>query len=65
MAFDQRCYDLAEVFLTGSPELDYELNRRRLAQAIQDAIENTLPDLKRILKLEHPPRKKVADREEP
>lgn len=51
MAFDQRCYELAEHFLSGSPTLDYELNRRRLAQAIQDAIENTLPDLKPVDKV--------------
>ena len=48
MGYDSRCYDLAEVFLDGE-EAD-EATKARLAQAIQDAIEDWLADRRR-----HPP----------
>ena len=40
MSFDSKCYDLAEHFLSDEPALQSERNRNRLAQAIQDAIED-------------------------
>lgn len=39
MSYDSRCYDLAEAFLSDSPEKDTEANRAALAQHIQDEIE--------------------------
>ena len=39
MAFDSRCYDLAEVFLADKPNAN-EQDRDSLAQAIQDAVEH-------------------------
>ena len=44
MAFDSRCYDLAEVFL---PPDASEEDKTRLSQAIQDAIEDWLLDRER------------------
>jgi len=41
--FDGRCYDLAEIFLEGT--CNTEKNKYRLAQAIQDAIEDELKDI--------------------
>jgi len=40
MAYDQRCYDLAEVFLDDSPHLNTERRRDELAQLIQSTIES-------------------------
>jgi len=40
MAYDNRCYDLAETFLEDEPHLNNESRRAELAQCIQDAIEN-------------------------
>lgn len=39
MGYDSRCYDLAAVFLSDSPEKNTEANRDELAQHIQDEIE--------------------------
>jgi hypothetical protein len=40
VAYDSRCYELAEIFLSDEPE-EYQnkVKRRALAQYIQDAIE--------------------------
>ena len=50
MSYDPRCYDLATLFLSDSPDLDTEANRAYLAQHIRDEIEGTikyvLPDIK-------------------
>lgn len=40
MAFDERCYDLAEVFLSDEAELNTPANRNKLAQYIQTGIED-------------------------
>lgn len=42
MGYDSRCYDLAVVFLSDSPEKDTEANRQYLAQHIQEEIEGTI-----------------------
>lgn len=42
MSFDIKCYELAEMFLEDSSAPNTEINRRWLAQAIQDAIEDEL-----------------------
>ena len=39
MAYDSRCYDLAEVFLADEPALQTENKKAALAQTIQEAIE--------------------------
>lgn len=39
MGYDPRCYDLAAIFLSDSPEKDTEANRDELAQHIQTEIE--------------------------
>jgi hypothetical protein len=38
MSYDPRCYDLAVLFLSDSPEKDTEANRDELAQHIQTEI---------------------------
>jgi hypothetical protein len=38
--YDQKCYDLAESFLSDEPQLNTEENRKALAQDIQAAIED-------------------------
>jgi hypothetical protein len=40
--FDEKCYELAKYFLEDDPLLDTEENRRILAQAIQDEIEQDI-----------------------
>lgn len=40
MGYDSRCYDLAVLFLSDSPEKDTEANRDELAQHIQTEIED-------------------------
>lgn len=40
MSYDSRCYDLAALFLSDSPEKNTEANRGELAQHIQTEIEN-------------------------
>lgn len=40
MSYDQKCYDLAEVFLSDYPEKNTPENRNQLAQDIQQAIED-------------------------
>lgn len=41
MAFDPKCYDLAEHFLSDEePPIQSDENKRRLAQTIQNEIEN-------------------------
>jgi hypothetical protein len=40
MAYDRRCYNLAELFLSDYPHLDCEQQRHALAQWIQNAIES-------------------------
>lgn len=40
MAYDAKCYELAEDFLEEEPDIDTEKNRALLAQLIQDAIDN-------------------------
>lgn len=40
MSFDEKCFDLAGLFLGDEPALFSERNKRRLAQAIQDTIED-------------------------
>lgn len=42
MAFDTKCYDLAEAFLEDSPHLNTEKRRDELAQVIQTTIEDYL-----------------------
>ena len=42
MAYENRCYDLAAVFLSHEPELDTETRRQELAQLIQTTIENRI-----------------------
>lgn len=44
LSFDQRCYDLAEVFLSDEADLNHPANRNRLAQHIQHAIESWIAD---------------------
>ena len=39
-SYDERCEDLAEHFLAGSEKPATEENKKELAQAIQDAVEN-------------------------
>lgn len=40
MAYDVKCYDIAEAFLGDEPHLDTEKRRSELAQIIQTAIED-------------------------
>lgn len=40
MSFDPRCYDLAELFLSGEPAINTPEKRDELAQILQDAIED-------------------------
>lgn len=40
MAYDTKCYDLADAFLADEPTLQSENKKRALAQTIQDAIED-------------------------
>ena len=47
MAYDSKCYDLAEAFLEDSPHLNTEVNRKTLAQEIQSAIESEIMDMER------------------
>lgn len=42
MSYDPRCYDLAVLFLSDSPEKDTEANRDKLAQHIQTEIESEI-----------------------
>jgi hypothetical protein len=39
MTYDQKCLDLAILFLSDNPDIDTPHNRDELAQAIQRAIE--------------------------
>jgi hypothetical protein len=40
--FDPDCYELSQKFLADEPKLDTPVNREKLAQTIQDAIEDWL-----------------------
>lgn len=40
MSYDSKCFDLAAVFLSDTPDIDNERNRDKLAQHIQTAIED-------------------------
>ena len=40
MAYDTKCYDLAQAFLEDEPMLNIETKRAALAQTIQTEIEN-------------------------
>ena len=40
MSYDPKCYDLAAAFLEDEPELATEKNKCKLAQHIQDTIED-------------------------
>lgn len=40
MSYDPACYDVAKAFLEDSPAIDSEPMRERLAQTIQDTIED-------------------------
>jgi hypothetical protein len=42
MAYDSKCYDLAEAFLEDEPSLNTEGRRKQLAQIIQTAIEDEI-----------------------
>ncbi len=42
MAFDRKCYDLAELFLQDETELATAMETAFLAQAIQDTVEDWL-----------------------
>lgn len=42
MAYDTKCYDLAEAFLEDEPSLNTEARRKALAQVIQTAIEEEI-----------------------
>jgi hypothetical protein len=45
MGYDQKCYDLAEAFLDDTPEINTTANTERLAQLIQDTIEDEIGDM--------------------
>ena len=40
MAYDSRCHDIAEAFLEDEPAMKSARNVRRLAQCVQDSIED-------------------------
>lgn len=40
MSYGSRCYDLAVIFLSDSPEKNTEANRDELAQAVQTTLED-------------------------
>jgi hypothetical protein len=40
MSYDTRCYELAEAFLTDTPDINNEKNRDELAQRIQQTAED-------------------------
>lgn len=42
MAYDTKCFDLAEAFLEDSPHLNTEARRHTLAQLIQTTIEDEI-----------------------
>lgn len=42
MAYDTKCYDLAEAFLEDEPALNTPANRAQLAQEIQTCIEDEI-----------------------
>jgi hypothetical protein len=44
--FDEKCYELAKEFLSDDPDLNNEVNRDKLAQSIQDTIEDEIADLR-------------------
>jgi len=43
--YDEKCYELAELFLKDHPHLDNETNKDELAQVIQTAIEDFLDEI--------------------
>lgn len=44
MAYDVKCHELAEAFLSDEPSINTKENVSELAQLIQDAIENFITD---------------------
>lgn len=42
--YDPKCYDLAKSFLSDEPTINNAANANRLAQEIQDTIENFIGD---------------------
>lgn len=55
MAYDTKCYDLAEAFLEDTPHLNTEKNRDELAQLIQTTIEDQVQHLERNYEPADPP----------
>ncbi|MCA1831195.1 MAG: hypothetical protein LC750_00345 [Actinobacteria bacterium] len=47
MAYDTKCYDLAEAFLEDHAHLNTESRRKTLAQEIQNAIDSEIADMER------------------
>lgn len=46
MAYDPKCYELAEAFLEDEPAFNLKANKEELAQEIQTTIENWLDDVR-------------------
>ena len=46
MAYDEKCYELANVFLSDEPKLFTSANIEQLAQSIQDVIDATLEEMR-------------------
>ena len=55
MAYDTKCYDLAEAFLEDEGGLNTETRRKELAQVIQDAIETEIRHMQRNYEPPDPP----------
>jgi hypothetical protein len=45
--YEQRCFDLAELYLSDEPLLDYEEGIRRLALHIKEAAEDKIASMRR------------------
>lgn len=46
MGYDTKCYDLADAFLRDEGEINTAENTERLAQLIQDTIEEEIADMR-------------------
>lgn len=55
MAYDTKCYDIAEAFLSDEPSINTDVNRNALAQEVQTCIEDFISDKLRNSEPRDPP----------
>ena len=60
MGYDQKCYDLADAFLSDEGAINTTENTERLAQLIQDVIEDEIAELQ-IASIVTPPEPPAAE----